>query len=106
MGIDIAVVLVISLVLFLLGSEQFSIWLSNLFFASTFIFLIVAVIPMFGDIGDSRKALRRMKKEGKIVSREGTMDLDQERRRTRMTYSYGLAAVVSFFLAFFSLAAG
>jgi hypothetical protein len=106
LGLDIAAVALLSLIFMLIGSQQFVVWLSNLFFISSVGFLIVAVIPMFGDMGDSGKILKQMKKEGKIVSRETMIDLDQERRRARMTYSYGLAAVAAFVLAFASLVLG
>ena len=96
LGVNIGLVLVLGL---FAGFHQ----LSNLFFLSTILLLIVAVVPIFGEFGSSGKVIREMQKKGVSVTDEEANrlkeQLDKNRRGTRTTFVFGLAAITAFILA-------
>jgi hypothetical protein len=97
LGIDSALVLFISLIL--RDSGQ----LSNLFFWSSIILFIIAVIPILTELGSSAriagKAIRKGEKIGEqLKEKQPTFD-----RGARTTYAFGLAGIVTFILSFLLL---
>jgi hypothetical protein len=101
MGIDAVVVTLLSLLFG--GFHQ----LSNFFFYSTFILLVIAIIPIFSDFGSSGKAIKEMQKKGVRLSKEDehflTQQVNKDRRGSRQTFVYGLAAVTAFILSILTL---
>lgn len=93
LGIVSSIVVFLSLIF---GFSQ----LSNFFFYGTIVLLIISIIPMFSDFGTSRKALREVKKQGKFVEIEISDDhLEKVRRGNRITFVYGLSAILTFILS-------
>lgn len=93
LGITSSIVVFLSLIF---GFSQ----LSNFFFYGTIVLLIISIIPMFSDFGTRRKALREVKKQGKFVKIEISDDhLEKERRGYRITFVYGLSAILTFILS-------
>jgi hypothetical protein len=100
MVIDIVIVLVGSL---MLGNIK---QMTNLFFWSTFLFLIVAVIPIIFEVGSSAKVIGKAIKDreeigDQLKEKQSTFD-----RGARITYLFGLAAFTTFLLALLSLTIG
>jgi hypothetical protein len=92
-GVDTAIVLFISLL--------FRDWglISNLYFISSFIFLVIASIPILSEMGTSVKLAGRAVHGGEKVGpllkeKQGIFD-----RGARTTYIYGLAGLVMFILS-------
>lgn len=99
-GIDCLFVVVGAL---LLGNLR---QISNLFFISTIILLIVAVIPIFSEIGSSAKIAGQAIREGEKVSpilREKQTIFE---RGARITYLYGMAGITTFILSVITLPIG
>jgi hypothetical protein len=97
--IILAVVSLIGLVLQWLTS------LSNTYFLAAVILWIVAIIPVFGEVGGNTKTSLQARKEGK-KAREVIMQEEaagKYSRGTRITFLYGLAGFVSFLLALLTL---
>jgi len=93
MGITSSIVVFLSLIF---GFSQ----LSNFFFYGTIVLLIISIIPMFSDFGTRRKALREVKKQGKFVKIDFSDDhLEKVRRGNRITFVYGLSAILTFILS-------
>ncbi len=99
-GIDTVLVIVGS---FILGNLR---QMSNLYFWSTLIFLIIAAIPVFTELGTSAKIVGKSIKDGKqvgsqIKEKQSTFD-----RGARITYLFGLAGITTFVLAILTLVIG
>ena len=88
-AIDVVIVFVLSL---FLGFDI----ATNLFFISSILCLIVAVVPIFGDIGSSAKALRKTKKEGVMAKNEAQEKFAESEQGARITYLFGLAGILLF----------
>jgi hypothetical protein len=100
LGIASSIIVFFSLVF---GFSQ----LSNFFFYGTIVLLIISIIPMFSDFGTRRKALREVKKQGKFVKIEISDDhLEKVRRGYRITYIYGLTALLTFILSILTTGLG
>lgn len=100
LGIASSIVVFLSLIF---GFSQ----LSNFFFYGTIVLLIISIIPMFSDFGTSRKALREVKKQGKFVEIEISDDhLEKVRRGNRITFVYGLSAILTFILSILTTGLG
>ena len=104
MGIDAGLVMVLSLVFG--GLHQ----LSNFFFYSTVILLVIAIIPIVTDFGTSGKAIKEMQKKGMHLSQEDeeflTTQLQKSRRGNRTTFAFGLAAITAFILSVLTINLG
>ena len=104
MGIDAGVVLVLSLVFG--GFHQ----LTNFFFYSTILLLVVAIVPIFTDFGTSGKAIKEMQKKGMRLSQKDedflTTQLQKSQRGNRTTFAYGLAAITAFILSVLTINLG
>ena len=98
-GIVTVAVLLLSLIF---GWHQ----VSNFFFISTIVLLIIAIIPVFGDVGSSAKVIREMKKKGVPVKDEDVAALSQHRQNTRNTYLYGLLAFLTFVISILTISLG
>jgi hypothetical protein len=99
-GIVILIVLVGSL---LLGNIR---QMTNLFFLSTFLLLIVAAVPIVFEIGASAriagKAIKDREEIGtQLKDKQSTFD-----RGARITYLFGLAAITTLLLALVTLVIG
>jgi hypothetical protein len=80
--------------------------ISNLYFWSSIVLFILAVIPIFSEVGASAKATGKAIKEGKKVSvllKEKRGDFDQG---ARTTYLYGLSGFTALFLSILTLPLG
>jgi hypothetical protein len=97
LGIDTLIVLLITLLL------RDSAQLSNLYFWSSIILFIIAVIPILTELGSSAriagKAIRKGEKVGEqLKEKQPVFD-----RGARTTYAFGLAGLVTFILSFLLL---
>lgn len=99
-GIDSFAVLVVALVLRNLRQ------ISNLFFISTIILLIIAVIPIFSEIGSSAKIVGRAIREGDKVGPILKEKQSIYEHGARITYLYGLSGFTTFLLSIISLIIG
>ena len=95
--LDTALVLIGSL---LLGDIR---QMSNLYFLSTMIMFIIAVIPIFFEIGSSAKLIGRSLKDGEEVGDEMKNKKKTFDRGARITYLFGLTGITTFILAFLTL---
>jgi K+-transporting ATPase A subunit len=77
--------------------------MSNLFFWSTLIMLIVAAIPIFFEIGSRAKIIGKSLKEGEEVSSQMEDKKKSFDRGARITYLFGLSGITTFILAFLAL---
>ena len=100
MAIEILIVLVGSL---LLGNIR---QMTNLFFWSTIILLIVAVIPIIFEVGISAKIAGKAIKDGEEVGTQLKEKQSTFDRGARITYLFGLAAITTFLLALVTLIIG
>jgi hypothetical protein len=99
-GIVILIVLVGSL---LLGNIR---QMTNLFFLSTFLLLIVAAVPIVFEIGASARIAGKAIKDREEI---GTQLKDKQSkfdRGARITYLFGLAAITTLLLALVTLVIG
>jgi hypothetical protein len=92
LGVDVVIVLALSLVF---GRDS----ISALFFWSSIILLVVAVVPIFSDIGASAKALRKANKEETPIKGLTPEQLARADQGARTTYLFGLAGFLMFLLA-------
>lgn len=100
MAIVIIIVLVGSL---LLGNIR---QMTNLFFLSTFLLLIVAAVPIVFEVGTSARIAGKAIKDGEEI---GTQLKDKKSafdRGARITYLFGLAAITTLLLALVTLVIG
>jgi hypothetical protein len=99
------IVIAIDTLFVLLGSLLLgNIWqMSNLYFISTLIFLIIAALPIFFEIGASAKIVGKAIKNGEEAGsqfKEKKKTFDQG---ARITYLFGLSGITTFLLAILSL---
>lgn len=85
----------------LLGNIQ---QISNLYFWSTLVLLVIAAIPIFIEVGTKVKSIGTAAKDSdeaaeKLKERQSKFD-----RGARITYLFGLASVTTFILAVLTLA--
>lgn len=99
-GIDSSAVLVVAL---LLGNLR---QISNLYFISTIVLLIIAVIPIFSEIGSSAKIAGRAIREGERVGPILKEKQSIYEQGARITYLYGLSGITTFLLSIISLIIG
>lgn len=99
-GVDTIIVVVGAL---LLGDLR---QITNLYFYSTIVLLIIAAIPIFGEIGSSAKIVGKSIKDGEDSGPRFKEKQPQFDRGARKTYLYGLAALTTLILAVVSLALG
>jgi len=100
MGIDTIIVFLGSL---LLGDIR---QMTNLYFWSTLILMIIAAIPILTEVGTSVKIRGKAIKDGEKV---GTQLKDKQSsfdRGARISYLFGVAALTTFLLAFLTLIIG
>lgn len=76
---------------------------SNLYFWSSIIFFVIAVIPIVTEVGGSAKIVGKALKEGgkareKLQEKQAIYD-----QGARTTYVYGLAGITAFILSFITL---
>jgi hypothetical protein len=75
--------------------------LSNLYFVTGILFLIVAVVPIFTEVGGNARTSLKARREGKAV-REAIQEQQvsgRYSRGTRITFQYGIAGFICFILA-------
>jgi len=77
--------------------------MSNLYFWSTLFMFIIAVIPIFFEIGSSAKLIGRSLKNGEEVGDEMKNKRKTFDRGARITYLFGLTGITTFILAFLTL---
>ena len=77
--------------------------MSNLYFLSTMIMFIIAVIPIFFEIGSSAKLIGRSLKDGEEVGDEMNNKRKTFDRGARITYLFGSTGITTFILAFLTL---
>jgi multisubunit Na+/H+ antiporter MnhE subunit len=97
LGIDTLVVLLGALIL---GNFR---QISNLYFMSSIILLIIAAVPIFTEVGSSAKIARRAVKEGEKVAPQLKEKQVVFERNAKMTYTFGLAGLAAFILSMLSL---
>lgn len=94
-GIDSLIVLALSGIIYALGGSN---QISNLYFISSLVFFVIAVIPIFSDMsGNIRVA-------GKTLKGEDTQEMAQKHASksemgARTTYLYGLAGITVLLLS-------
>jgi hypothetical protein len=99
-GIDAVAVVIGAL---LLGNLR---QISNLFFISTIVLLIIAVIPIFSEIGSSAKIAGRAIREGEKVNLILKEKQSVYAHGARITYLYGLSGMTTFILSIITLIIG
>jgi len=99
-GIDTIIVFIGSL---LLGNLR---QMSNLFFYSTLIFLIIAAVPIVTEVGASAKITGKAIKDGEEVGPQLKEKQSAFDRGARTTYLFGIAALTTFLLAIVTLIIG
>ncbi len=92
-GIDSLIVLFGSLLLGDFGQ------ISNLYFWSSFVLFVVAVIPIVTEIGGSAKIASRAVRKGENVSQLTKKKQLVYEQRANITYVFGVAGILSFFLS-------
>ena len=99
-GIDTLIVFLGSL---LLGDLR---QMTNLYFWSTLILLVIAAVPIFTEVGTSAKIAGKAIKDGEEVGSQLKEKQSSFDRGARITYLFGLAALTTFILAFVTLIIG
>jgi hypothetical protein len=99
-GIDSVLVVIGSL---LLGDLR---QITNLYFYSTIILLVIAAIPILTEVGSSAKIVGKSLKDGEETGTQLKEKKPQYDRGARTTYLFGFAALTTFILAIISLALG
>ena len=74
--------------------------ISNVYFISAFLLWVVAVIPLFTEVGGNTKLRLQARKEGKNVYELISEQEEKYQRGGRVTFLYGSAGFICFFLAF------
>ena len=80
--------------------------ISNLYFWSSILLFIIAVIPIFNELGSSAKLAGKAVRKGERV---GPLLKEKQpiyERGAKTTYLYGLAGVVTFILSMLSIPLG
>ncbi len=99
-GIDTLIVFLGSL---LLGDLR---QMTNLYFWSTLILLVIAAVPIITEVGTSAKIAGKAIKDGEEVGSQLKEKQSSFDRGARITYLFGLAALTTFILAFVTLIIG
>lgn len=99
-GIDTLIVFLGSL---LLGDLR---QMTNLYFWSTLILLVIAAVPILTEVGTSAKIAGKAIKDGEEVGSQLKEKQSSFDRGARITYLFGLAALTTFILAFVTLIIG
>ena len=79
--------------------------LSNVYFISAFVCLLIAAVPIFTEIGGNTRTSMQARREGKMP-REAIQNLEKAgkySRGTRITFLFGISGFICFVLAFLSL---
>lgn len=97
LGIDVLLVLLIALLL--RDPRQ----ISNLFFWSSIILFIIAVIPIISEIGSSARVAGKAIRKGEKVGEQLKEKQPAYDRGAQTTYAFGLAGLVTFVLSFLLL---
>lgn len=95
-GVDTLVVFGLSSLFQLLGGIN---QVSNLYFLSCLVFLVIAIVPVFSEVGGNIRMV------GKIVQKQDAREWvqkqeEQAKAGSHVTFLYGLAAITTFILAF------
>lgn len=98
LGIDSTLVVIGALIL---GDLR---QITNLYFYSTIILLVIAVVPIFTELGSSAKIVGKSLKDGEKAGPKLKEKQSQFTRGAHSTYLFGLAAFSTFILAVISLA--
>jgi hypothetical protein len=77
--------------------------MSNLYFWSTLVLVVVAAIPIFFEIGSSARIIGRSLKDGEEVGSQMKDKKNTFDRGARITYVFGLSGITTFVLAFLTL---
>ena len=80
--------------------------MTNLYFWSTLILLIIAAIPILTEVGTSLKIRGKAIKDGEEVGSQLKEKQSSFDRGARITYLFGLAGLTTFLLAFVTLIIG
>lgn len=100
LGIDTVIVLGAALLFQNIGQ------ISNFFFLSSIVFFVIAVIPIFSEIGGSAKIAGRAIRKGEDVSEQLKEKQKVYQRTARITYLFGLAGIITFLLSIIFLGLG
>ncbi|HEX9617053.1 MAG TPA: hypothetical protein VGA03_06520 [Anaerolineales bacterium] len=100
LGIDTLVVLVGALALSSLRQ------ISNLYFLSSIVLFIIAVVPIITEVGSSAKIVGRAVKGGEKVGPQLKEKQVIFERSAQTTYVFGLAGLAAFILSMLSLSIG
>lgn len=89
LAVDSLIVLILSGVIYLLGGSN---QISNLYFLSALVFFVIAVVPVFSDMGGNIRVA------GKTLKGEDTEELakkhaSKSQMGARTTYLYGLVGI-------------
>lgn len=80
--------------------------ITNLYFYSTIILLVIAAVPILTELGSSAKIVGKSLKDGEEAGTQLKEKKPQYDRGPRTTYLYGFAGLTTFILAIISLALG
>jgi len=77
--------------------------ISNVYFVAAVVLWIVAVVPIFGEVGGNAKLTVQARKQG-IRPKDLIQAQEPQRQRAgRVTFLYGLSGILSFIFAFVAL---
>lgn len=91
-GIDTLIVLTAKLIF---GGVQIA---SDLYFISSGIFILIAILPIFTEIGSNVRAASQLAK-GQDIKEINRLQEENLRFGTRITYLFGLVGLTAFLLA-------
>lgn len=100
LGIDILVVIVIA---FLIGDIH---QITNLFFLSSIILFVIAVIPIATEIGGSAKIVGKALKDSQKIGSQLKDKQPEFDRGASLTYLFGLAGMITFILSMITIVFG
>lgn len=95
LAVDSLIVFLVSAVILLFGGNN---QISNLYFLSTGVLLVIAVIPIFSEMGGNLKLAGKVLK-GDEAEKLVLAQAERSRQGVRTTYLYGLAGITTFVLA-------
>ena len=93
--------IIVFLGVLLLGNIQ---QISNLYFWSTLVLLVIAAIPIFIEVGTRVKSIGSVAKDSDEAAEQLRERQSKFDRGARITYLFGLASVTTFILAVLTLA--
>ena len=99
-GIDILIVFIVAL---LMGNLR---QITNLFFLSSIILFVIAVIPIATEIGSSAKIVGKSLRESQRIGTQLKDKKSEFDRGARTTYLFGLAGLITFLLSILTIAFG